>query len=97
MKVKYIGPDMGATGPRNNGVYEVVEVSKDYKELLVIDECLSDFNYDDDPNWKPGYLYSATAPTLWGSPEHIYSGGKFYIVEDENGQLAKAGVPSLPN
>ncbi len=93
MKVKYKGPNMGATGPQDGGVYEVVEVSEDYKELRVIDESLDDFNYDDDPNLKPGYWYSATSPALNGAIR--YSGGRFYIVEDENGQLAQAGVLPL--
>lgn len=86
---------MGATGPQDGGVYEVVEVSKDYKALLVVDGALDDVNYDDDPDWKPGYWYSATAPTLNGGPGTIYSGGRFYIAEDENGQLAAAGLPPL--
>lgn len=97
MRIKYVGPDMGATGPQDGGVYNVVETNQETGSLRVIDESKSDWNYDDDPNWKPGYMYSATAPSLGGAPGQVYSGGNFYIVEDdENGSLAKAGVLSLP-
>lgn len=97
MKVKYIGPNMGATGPQSGGVYEVSAVyeKQGRYSLQVVDEDQSDWNFDDDPNWKPGYLYSPSQPTLGGGPGVTYSGGKFFIVEDENGQLAKAGVPPL--
>ena len=90
MRIKYIGPDMGATGPRNGGVYDVTEIVDEAAGVIrVVDECLSDFNYDDDPNWLPGYLYSATEP---------FEYGKFYIVEDdENGSLAKLGLTPAPN
>ena len=87
MKVKYKGPNMGATGPRDGGVYEVKEVyNADGKRAL----ALIDENAD-----KEAYWYSATAPTLNGGPGVTYAGGRFFIVEDENGQLAEAGLPPL--
>lgn len=80
---------MGATGPQDNGVYAVTKVYRigGNWALAVIDR-----NADGE-----AYQYSATAPTLGGAPGKVYSGGAFYIVEDENGQLVKAGVPPLPN
>ena len=89
MKVKYIGPNMGATGPQDGGVYKVVDVPFRFGAwyLSLIDE-----NADGE-----AYLYNPTAPVLNGGPNGApYSGGRFFIVEDENGQLAKAGVPPLP-
>lgn len=87
MKVKYIGPNMGATGPQDGGIYDVVDVPFRFgaRYLALIDE-----NADGE-----AYLYSPTAPALGGGPGVTYSGGRFYIVEDENGQLAAAGVPPL--
>lgn len=85
MKVKYIGPTMGATGPQDNGVYTVTKVYCINGNWAL---SLIDRNADGET-----YQYSATAPTLSGAPGQVYSGGAFYIVEDENGQLAKAGVP----
>lgn len=94
MKVKYIGPKTGATGLYDGGIYEVSAVCEVSGGMMlqVVDEDQSDFNYDDDPNWKPGYLYSPTQPKAACGE---YMGGKFFIVEDENGQLAAAGVPPL--
>ena len=48
---------------------------------------LMNFNYDDDPDWVQGYLYSPKNPgTLDGKIT-----GKFEIIEDdEKGSLAKA-------
>lgn len=87
MKVKYFGPNMGATGPQNGGVYEVTKVYRinDQWALALIDE-----NADGE-----AYQYSPTAPTLNGGPGVTYMGGRFFIVEDESGQLAKAGVLPL--
>lgn len=94
MKVKYLGPMTGVTGLYDGGIYEVTAIREVLGNamLQVVDEDQSDFNYDDDPNWKPGYLYSPTQPKATCGE---YMGGKFYIVEDENGQLAAAGVPPL--
>lgn len=94
MKVKYIGPKTGATGLYDGGIYEVSAVCEVSGGMMlqVVDEDQSDFNYDDDPNWKPGYLYSPTQPKAACGE---YMGGKFFIVKDENGQLAAAGVPPL--
>ncbi len=94
MKVKYLGPMTGVTGLYDGGIYEVTAIREFLGSamLQVVDEDQSDFNYDDDPNWKPGYLYSPTHPKAACGE---YMGGKFYIVEDENGQLAAAGVPPL--
>jgi len=94
MKVKYIGQNIGVTGLYNGEIYEVSEVDLEAGILRVVDEDQSDWNYDDDPDWKPGYLYSATAPRPVAVREQ--EPGKFFIVEDEDGQLAKAGVPPLP-
>nr|DAG16918.1 MAG TPA: hypothetical protein [Caudoviricetes sp.] len=87
MKVKYKGPNMGATGPQNDGVYEVTKVYRTNGKwaLALIDE-----NADGE-----AYQYSATAPTLNGGPGITYAEGRFYIVEDENGRLAQAGVLPL--
>lgn len=89
MKVKYMGPTMGATGPQDNGIYVVTKVYRVNGQWAL---SLIDRNAEGE-----AYQYSAAAPTLGGTPGQVYSGGKFYIVEDEKGQLAKAGVPSLPS
>ena len=90
---------MGATGPRNGGVYDVTEIVDETAGIIrVVAEDHTDYNYDNDPNWLPGYKYSATNPKLSGSIDKVYSGGKFYIVEDdENGSLAKLGLTPAPN
>lgn len=87
MKVKYKGPNMGATGPQDGSVYEVTKVYRANGKwaLALIDE-----NADGE-----AYQYSATTPTLNGGPGITYSGGRFYIAEDETGQLAAAGLPPL--
>lgn len=78
MKVKYIGPRIGATGLDSDGIYEVLEVDELTGALRIIDE-----------SQEPcGYLYSPTKPqALCGK----YQGGQFEIVEDdESGSLHKA-------
>jgi len=94
MKVKYVGPSIGVTGVYNGKIYEVNEIDSKGGFLRVIDEDQSDWNYDNDPDWKPGYLYSATAPRPLAVPTQ--KPGRFFIVEDEDGQLEKAGVLPLP-
>ena len=89
MKVKYVGPNIGVTGLTDGKIYEVVEVDPLIGALRVIDDDLDDFNFDNDPEWKPGYLYSPTAPGPADDPDQPR--GKFLIVEDdERGSLAKA-------
>ena len=94
MKVKYIGSNIGVTGLIDGNVYEVSEVDVVIGALRVIDEDQSNWNYKDDPNWKPGYLYSPTNPRPIAVPEQ--EPGKFFIVEDENNQLKDIGVLPMP-
>ncbi|MDR1101021.1 MAG: hypothetical protein LBL34_01470 [Clostridiales bacterium] len=89
MKVKYTGPNIGVFTLTNGKIYEVTEI--DYLSgqaplIRVRDDDENDFNYNNDPDWKPGYLYSPTAPgTLNGKLT-----GKWEIVEDdEQGTLDK--------
>ncbi|MEG0751402.1 MAG: hypothetical protein RR998_09360 [Oscillospiraceae bacterium] len=83
MKVKYSGSDMGATEPQNHGVHEVKKIYANWKwTLLLIDESADD----------EAYKYSATTPKLNGVPGVTYAGRHFFIVEYENGQLAKTGL-----
>lgn len=89
MKVKYTGQDIGVCGLKNNGIYEVIEVDELTGLLRVVDEDTNDWNYDNDPDWKPGYLYSPISPRPVDKPEQ--QPGKFTIVEDdERGTLHKA-------
>jgi hypothetical protein len=91
MRVKYVGKNIGVTGLYGGNTYEVSEIDEVSGALRVVDEDKSNWNYDNEPDWKPGYLYSPTAPRPLCVPEQ--APGKFYIVEDdENGSLAKAGV-----
>lgn len=78
---------MGATGPQDGGVYEVTRVYRVNGKwaLALIDESAD----------GEAYQYSAAVPTLNGSPGVTYSGGRFYIMEDESGQLMAAGLPPL--
>lgn len=78
MKVKYIGPRIGATGLDPDGIYEVLEVDELTGALRIIDESRE----------PCGYLYSPIKPqALCGK----YQGGRFEIVEDDNeGSLYKA-------
>ena len=94
MRVKYVGPNIGVTGLYDGEVYTVSEICPVSGALRVVDEDQSNWNYDNDPDWKPGYLYSPTNPRPTAMPEQ--SPGTFYIVDDEDGLLAKAGVPPLP-
>lgn len=76
MKVKYHGPDIGADGLRDNGIYTVLEVDEFTGMLRIVDES------DED------YLYSPKRPQAIAS---FYRGGYFEIIEDdENNTLAKA-------
>jgi hypothetical protein len=84
MKVKFIGESFDAAGPTDGKIYEClgVEDGGDFGPLLrIIDDDLDDWNYDDSPDWKPGYLYSPfnPAPLDGSSP-----GGIWEIVEDNN-------------
>ena len=82
MKVKYMGPNIGVTGLTNDKVYNVVEVDPLTGALRIIDDDQNDFNFDNDPDWKPGYLYSPTAPRPIGDPQQ--SPGRFIIIEDDD-------------
>lgn len=87
MKVKYIGPDIGATGLTNGKIYEVTEIDEATGALRILDDDPVGFD-----NWLsdclPGYLYSPTRPqAAFGK----YEGGKFEIIEDdEKGSLKNA-------
>lgn len=87
MRLRYIGPSFDDI--ENGKVYEClgVEDAGDFGEMLrIVDDDLDDWNYDDNPNWKPGYLYSPTrpAPLTGGQPA-----GRWEVVEDdEKGTLA---------
>lgn len=89
MKVQYVGPSFGAASLTDGKVYDVVEVDPITGALRVIDDDPDDDNIDNDPEWKPGYLYSPTAPGPADNPSQPL--GKFLIVEDdEKGSLDKA-------
>jgi len=92
MKVKYVGKNNGAFGLQNGFIYEVTEVDKTIGAIRVITDP-NDWNYDDDPDWKAGYLYSVNNPRPLCVPEQ--EAGNFYIVEDKNGQLTELGVLPL--
>lgn len=90
MKVRYIGPDIGATGLTGGKVYEVTEVDKLTGALRIKDDDPMGFDDWDDyvEDCLPGYLYSPKEP---GSADGTYTGGHFEIVEDdEAGTLHKA-------
>lgn len=90
MKVRYIGPDIGATGLTNGKVYEVTEVDTMTGALRIKDDDALGFD-----NWSdyvedclPGYLYHPKRPKALDGE---YKGGRFEIVEDdEAGTLDKA-------
>jgi hypothetical protein len=90
MRVKYVGQNIGVTGLIDGRTYEVSEIDELTGALRVVDEDQSNWNYDNLPDWKPGYLYSATEPRPLCVPEQ--KPGKFYIIEDEDGKLATAGL-----
>ena len=75
MKVKYIGPNIGAVGLDDGGVYEVLEVDELTGALRIVDESGED------------YLYSPKEPKpLSGNQKP----GRFEIVEDDEiGTLKK--------
>lgn len=76
MKVKYIGPDIGIDGLKNNKIYEVIGVCEITGYLRIIDESGED------------YLYHPDRPKAIAGE---YKGGKFEIVEDdEKGTLKEA-------
>ena len=91
MKVRYIGPDTGVGGLHDGNIYECIDIEGDEELgslLRIIDEDGADWNYNNDPDWKPGYLYSATRP---GNIEPPYQYGRFEIIEDDDqGSLRKA-------
>ena len=89
MKVKYTGPTIGLNYLVDGEIYEVVEVDKVTGAFRIMDgDSQDDFNVYDEPDWKPGALYSPVRPkNLCGE----YEGGRFEIVEDdEAGSLKKA-------
>ncbi len=88
MKVKYVGRTIGLGGLTDGKIYEVVEVDELTGALRIIDDDPNDINDLNDPDWKPGYLYSPTSPSPLTSEE---AWGHFVIIEDdENGSLNKA-------
>ena len=75
MRVKYIGPDIGIDGLFDGGVYEVAYIDEITGYLAIIDESGED------------YLYHPKRPQ---SIAGEYKGGRFEVVEDENGELENA-------
>lgn len=87
MKVRYIGKSFGVFGLTDGEVYECTEVDALTGALRIVIDS-NDVNLADDPDWKPGYLFSPTMPKPFAG---AYEGGKFEIVEDdEYGSLSKA-------
>ena len=87
MKVKYIGPDIGATGLTNGKIYVVSEIDELTGALRILDDDPMGFD-DWDLDCPPGYLYSPVRPKALNGE---YKGGKFEIIEDdEKGSLRKA-------
>ena len=72
MKVKYVGPDIGIDGLKNNGVYEVIDIDELTSMLHIIDESGED------------YLYSPNKPKAVAG---YYKGGKFEIISDVDKKL----------
>ncbi|MGI6169326.1 MAG: hypothetical protein ACOYI4_06415 [Christensenellales bacterium] len=89
MKLRYIGESF-IVGLTDGKTYDclAIEDGGDFGSMLrIIDDDEDNWNYDDSPDWKPGYLYSPInpAPLDMSSP-----GGRWEIVEDdENGSLSK--------
>ena len=87
MKLRYVGPSFDDM--ENGKVYEClgIEDAGDLGKMLrIIDDDQDDWNYANDPEWKPGYLYSPfyPAPLAGGQPA-----GRWEIVEDDaTGTLA---------
>jgi hypothetical protein len=75
MKVKYIGPDIGVDGLKNNRIYEVLYIDELCGYLAVVDESGEE------------YLYHPKFPQAIAGQ---YKGGKFEIVEDEKNTLETA-------
>lgn len=96
MKVRYIGESFGVFGLQNGEIYECTEVDEVTGVLRLVTDP-NDWNYNDDPEWKPGYLFSPINPgPLYGKSP----GGRFEIVEDdENGTLFRAcgGILEINN
>lgn len=96
-KVKYIGePLKGAFAPQVGEVYEVTEVFYDTNILNSSIPALlrvfcdpNDWNWNEDPTWRAGSLYPAKNPDD--------RKGEFFIVEDDKGVLAEAGLRPLQN
>jgi hypothetical protein len=86
MKVRYIGESFGAFGLQDGEIYECTEVDELTGALRIITDP-NDQNYEDDPDWKPGYLFSPVRPRPLSGDS---PGGRFEIVDDENGTLYKA-------
>jgi hypothetical protein len=87
MKVKDIGESFGAFGLTDGEVYECTEVDELTGALRIVTDP-NDWNYNNDPDWKPGYLFSSVNPRPFSGQS---PGGRFEIVEDdEKGTLAKA-------
>lgn len=78
MKVKYVGPNLGATGFEGGGVYEVLQVDELTGALRIIDES----------GEPEGYLYHPKEPAML---DVSCTGAHFEIVEDdEQGSLYQA-------
>lgn len=77
MKVRYVGPDIGIDGLVNGKEYLVIEVDSLSGYLSVIDESGED------------YLYHPKRPQAIAGE---YKGGKFEIVEDDEGQTLKKSI-----
>ena len=75
MKVRYVGPDIGIDGLKNNKIYTVLEVDELTGYFRIIDESGED------------YLYHPNEPQAIAGE---YQGGHFEIVEDKNDVLKNA-------
>jgi hypothetical protein len=91
VKIRYVGESFGISGLTNGAVYEClgVEDGGDLGPMLrIVDDDANDWNYDNRPDWQPGYLFPANNPRpLDGSSP----GGRWEIVEDDDrGTMEKA-------
>ena len=88
MRVKYIGESFGAFGLTDGEIYECSEVDKETGGLRIVNDP-NDWNFRDDPDWLPGYLYSPTNPRpLCG--EH--AGGRWEIIEDDEQESLRKAI-----
>lgn len=75
MKVRYVGPNIGVDGLFDGHIYTVLEVDEITGYLRIIDESGED------------YLYHPDRPRAIAGE---YKGGRFEIIEDNDGILKDA-------